>query len=75
MQIINGFLAFTQSLIITQGKPMDTTLFYAVYMYQQSFNFNQAGYASAMAWVMLLLIAVITFILFKTKRFWVYEQE
>ena len=33
-------------------------------MYQQSFNFNQAGYASAMAWVMLLLIAVITFILF-----------
>ena len=70
MQIINGFLAFTQSLIITQGK-----LFYAVYMYQQSFNFNQAGYASAMAWVMLLLIAVITFILFKTKRFWVYEQE
>ena len=54
-------------MIITQGKPMDTTLFYAVYMYQQSFNFNQAGYASAMAWVMLLLIAVITFILFKTK--------
>ena len=68
-------LAFTQSLIITQGKPMDTTLFYAVYMYQQSFNFNQAGYASAMAWVMLLLIAAITFILFKTKKFWVYEQE
>ena len=75
MQIINGFLAFTQSLIITQGKPMDTTLFYAVYMYQKSFNFNEAGYASAMAWVMLLLIAAITFVLFKTKKYWVYEQE
>ena len=72
MQMINGFLAFTQSLIITQGKPMDTTLFYAVY--QQSFNFNQSGYASAMAWVMLLIIAAITFLLFKTKKFWVYEQ-
>lgn len=75
MQTINGFLAFTQSLIITQGKPMDTTLFYAVYMYQQSLQFNNAGYASAMAWGMLFLIAAITFILFRTKKYWVYEQE
>ena len=56
MQMINGFLAFTQSLIITQGKPMDTTLFYAVYMYQQSFSFSKSGYASAMAWVMLGIV-------------------
>lgn len=75
MQLINGFLAFTQSLIITQGKPMDTTLFYAVYMYQQAFNFNNAGFASAMAWVMLLLIGLLTFLLFKTKKYWVFEQE
>ena len=74
MQMINGFLALTQSLIITQGKPMDTTLFYAVYMYQQSFSFSKSGYASAMAWVMLGIIAVITFVLFKTKKYWVYEQ-
>ena len=74
MQMINGFLAFTQSLIITQGKPMDTTLFYAMYMYQQSFSFSKSGYASAMAWVMLGIIAVITFVLFKTKKYWVYEQ-
>lgn len=74
MQMISGFLAFTQSLIITQGKPMDSTLFYAVYMYQQSFNYNRAGYASAMAWAMLLFIGLLTFVLFKTKKFWVYEQ-
>ena len=74
MQMINGFLAFTQSLIITQGKPMNTTLFYAVYMYQQSFSFNKAGYASAMAWTMLIMIGLTTLILFKTKKFWVYEQ-
>nr|WP_330407491.1 sugar ABC transporter permease [Blautia argi] len=43
MQMINGFLAFTQSLIITDGKPMDSTLFYAVYMYRQAFSFNHAG--------------------------------
>lgn len=73
MQMINGFLAFTQSLIITQGKPMDTTLFYAVYMYQQSFQFNNAGYGAAMAWVMLLIIGLFTLVLFKTKKFWVYD--
>ena len=75
MQMINGFLAFTQSLIITDGKPMDSTLFYAVYMYRQAFSFNHAGYASAMAWIMLLFIGLLTLILFKTKKYWVYEQE
>lgn len=74
MQMINGFLAFTQSMIITQGKPMNTTLFYALYMYQQSFQFNNAGYASAMAWAMLLFIGLLTLILFKTKKLWVYDQ-
>lgn len=74
MQMISGFLAFTQSLIITQGKPMDTTLFYAVYMYRQSFSYNNAGYASAMAWFMLVLIGIVTLLLFKTKKYWVYDQ-
>ena len=73
MQMINGFLAFTQCYIITQGKPMDSTLFYTVYMYEQSCQFNNAGYGAAMAWVMLLIIALITAILFGTKKFWVYE--
>ncbi|MDD3141899.1 MAG: sugar ABC transporter permease [Lachnospiraceae bacterium] len=75
MQMINGFLAFTQSLIITQGKPLDTTLFYAVNMYQQAFSFNKVGYASAMAWIMLLLIGAVTLLLFTTKKIWVYDQE
>jgi len=74
MQMINGFLAFTQSLIVTQGKPLDTTLFYAVYMYNQSFAFGNSGYASAMAWVMLVFISVVALVLFKTKKYWVYEQ-
>lgn len=73
MQTISGFLAFTQCFIITQGRPMNSTLFYSVYMYQQSFNFYNTGYGAAMAWVMLVLISLITLILFKTKKFWVYE--
>ncbi len=73
MQMINGFLAFSQSYIITQGKPMNSTLFYVVYMYQQGFEFFKAGYASALAWIMLLIIGIFTGILFLTKRLWVYE--
>lgn len=73
MQTISGFLAFTQCYIITQGKPMDSTLFYAVYMYQQSFEFYNTGYASALAWVMLAILGLMTLFLFATKRFWVYE--
>lgn len=73
MQMINGFLAFTQSYIITQGKPMNSTLFYTVYMYQQSFEFYNTGYGAALAWVMLALIGMITLFLFATKKFWVYE--
>ena len=64
MQMINGFLAFTQCYIITQGKPMNSTLLYTVYMYQQSFEFYNTGYGAAMAWVMLLMIGLITLFLF-----------
>ena len=74
MQMINGFLAFSQSYIITQGKPMNSTLFYVVYMYQQGFEYYKAGYASALAWIMLLIIGAFTGVLFLTKRFWVYEE-
>lgn len=73
MQMINGFLAFTQSYIITQGKPMNSTLFYTVYMYQQSFEFYNTGYGAMLAWIMLIIVGLITLILFATKKFWVYE--
>jgi len=73
MQTIAGFLAFTQAFVITRGEPMDSTLFYALYMYRQVFEFGNAGYGSAMAWVMLVIIGTITGILFLTKRFWVYD--
>lgn len=74
MQTINGFLAFTQCYIITQGKPLNSTLFYAVYMYQQSFQFRNTGYGAALAWVMLIVVGTFTAILFGTKKYWVYSE-
>lgn len=73
MQSINGLLVFAQGQIITAGKPMDSTKFYVLYMYQQAFEFNKAGYASALGWIMVVLIALFTAFLFATKKFWVYE--
>ena len=72
MQMINGFLAFTQSYIITQGKPMNSTLFYTVYMYQQSFEFYNTGYGAALAWVLFLVVAVFAAIAFKSSKYWVF---
>ena len=69
MQTISGFLAFTQCYIITEGKPLNSTLLYTVYMYQQSFEFYNAGYGAALAWVMLAVIGLITLALFATKKF------
>ncbi|WP_211273984.1 carbohydrate ABC transporter permease [Salipaludibacillus agaradhaerens] len=76
MQTIGGFMIFTQAYLITQGGPMDSTLFYALYLYETAFEYLRMGYASAMAWILLLIIAAITLLLFKSSSRWVfYESE
>jgi multiple sugar transport system permease protein len=74
MQIISGFKVFTQAFIITGGRPLDTTLFYALYIYRRAFENYQMGYASAMAWVMLVTIAALTAVIFGTSSRWVYYE-
>lgn len=74
MQMINGFMAFTQSFVITEGKPLNTTLFYSVYMYQRSFGFYEMGYGCALAWFMLLIVGLFTILLFKSSDRWVYYE-
>ena len=73
-QLINGFMAFTQSFIITEGKPLNSTLFYVVYMYQSSFKYNKLGYGCAMAWFMVIVVGTLTAILFLTQKKWVYYE-
>jgi multiple sugar transport system permease protein len=74
MQTISGFKVFTQAFIVTGGAPLDTTLFYSLYLYQRAFVSFQMGYAAAMAWVMLAIIAVLTAISFKLSSYWVYYE-
>lgn len=56
MQIINGFMVFTQAQIITGGGPVNETLVYILYLYQNSFKYYEMGYGSAMAWILLVIV-------------------
>lgn len=74
-QTINAFMAFTQSYVITGGKPLNSTLFYTVYMYQRSFQYSEMGYGSAMAWFMLIVVALLTVMIFRSSGSWVYRAS
>ncbi|MBW7460887.1 sugar ABC transporter permease, partial [Paenibacillus sepulcri] len=77
MQTIGAFMTFVPAYIISKGEggPLDGTLLYSLYLFRQGFVFTNMGYASAMAWVMLIIIAILTAILFKTSRFWVHYES
>ncbi|HEO8421036.1 TPA: sugar ABC transporter permease [Yersinia enterocolitica] len=77
MQTISAFMTFTPAYIISKGEggPLDGTLLYPLYLFQKAFNFFQMGYASAMAWVMLIIVGLTTLILFKTSSLWVYYES
>lgn len=77
LQMIHAFQAFTQSYIISGGSggPVDSTLFYSLYLYQKGFTEFNMGYASAMAWVLFIVIAAFTGVSFTTSRYWVYYGD
>lgn len=76
MQIINGFMMFTQAFVLTSGTggPLNSLLVYSMYMYRRTFEFYQMGYGSAMAWFMLVLMSLITWVVFKTSDQWVFSE-
>jgi multiple sugar transport system permease protein len=74
MGIIGTFQYFTQAFMISkgQGGPEDSTMFYALYMFQRSWKYMDMGYGSAMAWVLFVLIIFITAVIFKSHTRWVH---
>ena len=60
MGVIGSFQVFTQGFVMTAGGPNNATLFYVLYLYQNAFQFLKLGYASAMAWVLFLIILAFT---------------
>jgi multiple sugar transport system permease protein len=78
LQMIEAFKSFSGAFIISggSGAPLDSLLFYTVYLFNEAFSFLRMGYASALAWVLLAIIAAFTAIAFWTSKYWVhYEGE
>jgi multiple sugar transport system permease protein len=75
MGTIGGFQYFTPAYIMTQGGPEDATLFYALYLFYRAWRYLDMGYASAMAWVLLAVVAVVTWALFRSQRRWVHYAD
>ncbi|MBE1491711.1 carbohydrate ABC transporter permease [Plantactinospora soyae] len=75
--LIASFQTFTQGFVLSGGTggPAESTLFYNVYLYLRGFTQFDMGYASAMAWVLLVLIAVLTAINFLAARYWVFYDN
>lgn len=74
MGIIGSFQVFTQAFVMTNGGPVNSTLFYVLYLFRQAFNYFHMGYASAMAWVLFVIILVLTMLVFKSSAMWVYYE-
>ena len=74
VQIISGFMMFTQALVITNGGPFNRTLLYILYVFRKGFTDYSMGYASALAWILLLVVGVITAVVFKTSSYWVFYE-
>lgn len=73
--IIGSLQAFNSAYLITDGGPLNSTLYYGLNLYRQAFKYSKFGYASAMAWFMLLIIAVLTALVFRSSSGWVFYQS
>lgn len=74
MGFISSFKVFTLARVMTNGRPADRTLFYVLYLYQKSFQDFRMGYASAMAWILFLIILLLTLSQLWLSKKWVYYE-
>lgn len=70
-----GLQVFTQSYVITQGGPADSSRFYVLYLYDNAFRYGKMGYASALAWVLFLITFLLAMLVFRWSRRWVYYES
>lgn len=72
--VIGAFQVFTQAFIMTNGGPLDSTLFYVLYLYNNGFRYFKMGYASAMAWILFIIIFSLTLLQFRYSSWVHYER-
>ena len=72
--LIGAFQVFTQAYVMTRGGPQNATLFYILYLYRSAFEDFKMGYASALAWILFLIILAFTLVQFWVAGRWVYYE-
>ena len=73
--IIGALQVFTEAFVLTGGGPNNSTLLLSVLLYRNAFEFLKMGYASALAWVMFLIVLALTLVVFRSAPMWVHHQE
>jgi multiple sugar transport system permease protein len=72
--VIGSFQVFTTAYVMTGGGPAESTLFYMLYLYRRAFVFLNMGYAAAMAWILFVIVLVLTMVQFRLANRWVYYE-
>jgi len=72
MGIIGSFQYFTEAFIMTKGGPEGSTMFYALYLFQRAWKYLDMGYACAMAWIVFVVVMIITGLVFRSQKKWVH---
>lgn len=75
MQIINAFQEFTSVSIITKDGPMNSTNLFCLLLYQDAFMHGRMGYASALSWVLFIVILIVTLVILRTSSSWVFYSD
>ena len=73
--VISSFQYFTPAFVMTEGGPLNSTLFYNLYLYTKAYKELKMGYAAALAWIMFIIILFFTLLVIKSSSFWVYYQN
>ena len=75
MAVIGSFQYFTQAFVMTEGGPLNSTLFYNLYLYTKAYKELKMGYAASLAWIMFVIIMFFTLLVIRSSSFWVYYQN
>lgn len=73
--LIKGLQIFTQPYVMTEGGPANATYVYGLHLYKSAFLYAKFGYASAMAWVLMVILVLLSVLIFATSKFWVFYRE
>jgi len=75
MQTINALQEFTSAFVITGGGPLKSTFVLGIKLYQEAFKYYKMGYASALSWIIFIIIIILTSFIFKSSSSWVHYED